>query len=325
MEDGDIKVTVETPSRLHFGIIDLRGSIGRIHGSAGVAIDRPNIVLTAERGETIKATGVRAERIVSNAAEILKHVGVSKGASFTTLSDIPEHYGFGSGTQLALAVGLSLTKLYDLELDLLSIAQLLGRSNRSGVGTHAFIHGGFILDGGRKKDNNNVIPPLLFRSDIPEEWRFVVGVPKIDLFVAGGREDKAFRTLEPPSEELVWQISHVVLLGMLPGILEKDIEAFGSAMTKMDSIFGDYWVKVQGGRYGHPVLERGIRSLLDAGAYGAGQSSWGPAFYGLAKDQAHAERLSKELEVFFRGNEIIGHSIISRPRNSGARITFEED
>ncbi len=43
-----MRVKVRTPSRLHFSMVDLRGDLGRIFGSVGVAIDRPNIVLEAE-------------------------------------------------------------------------------------------------------------------------------------------------------------------------------------------------------------------------------------------------------------------------------------
>jgi hypothetical protein len=34
LEGDDIEVTVKTPSRLHFSMIDMRGDLGRIHGSA---------------------------------------------------------------------------------------------------------------------------------------------------------------------------------------------------------------------------------------------------------------------------------------------------
>ena len=59
MEGPGIEVTVKTPSRLHFSMIDLRGDLGRIHGSVGVAIDRPNIVLRARAAPEIKRNVTR--------------------------------------------------------------------------------------------------------------------------------------------------------------------------------------------------------------------------------------------------------------------------
>jgi beta-RFAP synthase len=325
MEGKIIKLSITTPSRLHFGIIDLRGSLGRIHGSAGVAIDKPCIILTAEKSEKIQAEGYRAERAIKNAEQILKYTGIDNGIKFRILSDIPEHQGFGSGTQLALTIGLAIKRLYDLELDLLTIARILGRSKRSGVGTHLFMHGGFILDGGRKITKPDIVPPLLFRSEIPDKWRFVIGIPEIKIKVAGTKENNAFSKLDPPPDEVISKISHIVLLGMLPGILEKDIQVFGNAITKMDSIFGDYWMKIQGGRYGHPLIEKGVHLLLNNGAYGAGQSSWGPAFYGLAEDQSKANILIKELDVFFKKEGVYGGSFVSRPNNFGAKVVIYED
>jgi beta-RFAP synthase len=325
VEWGNLRVKVITPSRLHFGIIDLRGDSGRIHGSAGVAIDNPSITMEAEKSDEITAEGHRSKRIISNAKKIINYTGIQGGVKFKVLSDIPEHCGFGSGTQLSLAVISAIKNLYKIDIDLLTGAYVLERSQRSGVGTHLFLHGGFILDGGRKTDEPDIIPPMLFRCDIPENWRFVIGVPEINIRVAGKNENFAFESLEPPPEKLVWKISHTVLLSMLPGILEEDIQVFGSAMTKMDSIFGDYWVKVQGGRYGHPSIYKGVNFLLENGAYGAGQSSWGPAFYGLAHDQNHAEKLSANLEVYFEEEGIPGYSFVSRPQNSGASIVVSGD
>ena len=324
MERRVVNVSVTTPSRLHFGIIDLRGDSGRIHGSAGVAIDKPSIVLEAEKSNKIRAVGHRAERVTSFASELIDEIGIEGGVEFNIVSDIPEHRGFGSGTQLALAVILAIKKLYDLDIDIMTGAKILERSRRSGIGAHLFLHGGFILDGGRKINDVDVIPPMLFRCDIPENWRFVLGVPEINLRVAGKEEDSAFKKLEPPPKKLIWQISHTVLLEMLPGIIEQDIRVFGRSMTKMDSIFGDYWIKVQGGRYGHPFIYKGVNYLLDNGAYGAGQSSWGPAFYGLAQDQYHAEKLSSGLQDYFDEENIEGYSFISKPQNTGAIVVSED-
>ncbi|MDG6251663.1 chorismate pyruvate-lyase family protein, partial [Methanocalculus sp.] len=37
------RVIVDTPSRLHIGLIDLNGSIGRVDGGVGITLDRPHL------------------------------------------------------------------------------------------------------------------------------------------------------------------------------------------------------------------------------------------------------------------------------------------
>ena len=43
-----MKVYVKTPARLHLGLIDLNGDLGRLFGGLGVAINCPNFVLEAK-------------------------------------------------------------------------------------------------------------------------------------------------------------------------------------------------------------------------------------------------------------------------------------
>ncbi|MFQ6053975.1 MAG: beta-ribofuranosylaminobenzene 5'-phosphate synthase family protein [Candidatus Bathyarchaeia archaeon] len=320
MEGRGIEVTVKTPSRLHFGIIDMCGDIGRIHGSVGVAIEQPSLLLKASPAPEITARGPRGDRIRRYAETILRDAGIEGGADFNLVNDIPEHAGFGSGTQLALAVGAALKEMYGLDLSVEEMASKLGRSRISGVGTYAFKHGGFIVDGGRRVDRPDSVPPLIFRSDVPEGWLFVVGLPEIRSALSGAEEREAFKRIEPPPRELVAEVSRMVLLKMIPAIIEHDIEAFGEAMTAMDFKFGEYWIEVQGGRFSNPLIERGVQFLLRSGAYGVGQSSWGPAFYGLVDGFTQAREVSEGLNEFLNIEGKRGEVSIVKPDNVGAEI-----
>jgi len=321
MEGRSIKVTVRTPSRLQFGIVDMRGDLGRIHVSVGVAIEQPNLILKASPAADLKAVGRRADRIKQYANEIIRYYGIKGGAEFNLISDIPEHAGFGSGTQLALAVGAALSKLYDFKLDVEEIAATLNRSRISGIGTYAFKQGGFIVDGGHHTGKPNSVPPLVFRSDVPDGWLFVIGVPEIESSLSGMNERGAFKRLNPPPEELVGEVSRVVLVKMIPAILERDIESFGEAMTALDCKFGEYWINVQGGRFSHPVIEKGVEFLLEAGAYGVGQSSWGPAFYGLVNGETQTREITESLGAFLATDGMRGRAFYTRPDNNGAMVT----
>ncbi len=44
-------ITVTTPSRLHFSLIDLNGEIWRIDGGFGVALQNPNFKILIERSK----------------------------------------------------------------------------------------------------------------------------------------------------------------------------------------------------------------------------------------------------------------------------------
>ena len=320
MEGSKIEIHLTTPSRLQFGIIDMRGDLGRIHGSVGVAIDHPRLRIKAKEGSEIKVMGARSDRALEIIQTIIKENNVGSGVSVEILEDIPEHSGFGSGTQLVLSLGAVLSKLFNLGLKTESTAVRFGRAQRSGIGVHAFKGGGFIVDGGHSVERLAAVPPQIFRHEVPSDWLFVVGMPDITKGYFGEDEKTAFKTIEPPSAEIVADVARTVLLQMIPSIIEKDIDRFGEAMTKLDTKFGSYWIKIQGGIYSHPRIEEAVNYLLDNGAIGAGQSSWGPALYGLAHGEAQARKLNEGLAKFLkeRGG---GEAFITKADNKGAQMS----
>jgi len=319
-----MKVRVRTPSRLHFSMVDLRGDLGRIFGSVGVAIDRPNIVLKAEPAPRLTVKGFRMERARKFAETVLEESGITGGAKVNIASDMPEHRGFGSGTQLALAMGTAISEIHGLDYSPERLALLLNRSRRSGVGTYAFKHGGFIVDGGHRVGTTGDHPPLIFRHDIPEDWLFVIGLPDAAQGSSGKLEVDAFKNLEPPPTVLAGDISRILLMQMIPALLEGDAEAFGAAMTSLDLKFGEHWRKVQGGLYSSPVIEEGVEFLLETGALGAGQSSWGPAFYGLVQGEERAEDVRSQLAGFLNEDGRSGTAFVAHAQNEGAEVTVTE-
>lgn len=316
-----LRLKISAPARLHFGIIDMRGDLGRIHGSAGVSVQKPSIVLDVQQSSVTNVRGDQSGRVTQLIQIIRSVYNIQSSISVTVIQRIPEHIGFGSGTQLALSLGMAFNKIYDLNQSLEQIAVHLKRGRVSGIGTHGFIKGGFIVDGGHRVGNPNTIPPLIYRHDFPEDWRFLICVPDIKKGLSGEQEQKAFQQLEPPNADTVAHASRVVLMQMIPAIIEEDINLFGSAITKLDTIFGDYWTGIQGGTYSHPRIEECVSHLLDIGAYGAGQSSWGPALYGLVNGENQAKRLLQSMKKFLNDGENTGKAYISDADNRGAYIT----
>lgn len=319
-----MEVTVRTPSRLHFAMIDLLGDLGRLYGSVGAAIDRPNIILKARPATDLIVEGPSGDRARLYAEAIIEGCGVEAGAEIDVISDIKAHVGFGSGTQLALAVGTAISELHCLGLTTEEIAIKLNRSGRSGIGTYAFKHGGFIVDGGHRRGQKKTLPPLIFRAEFPGDWLFVMGLPDITQDRSGKVENDIFKRVEPPPGSLIGEISRIVLVQMIPAILERDIEAFGSAMTSIDFKFGEFWLEIQGGRFSHPMIEEGVNFLLESGAHGVGQSSWGPAFYGLVRGESEAEKASKRLKDFLNSGGRRGEAFVAKPDNRGAVVTVSD-
>ena len=50
-------VFVEAPARLHFGVLDLRGTLGRRFGGIGAAAPAPTLLLSASRADRLAVTG----------------------------------------------------------------------------------------------------------------------------------------------------------------------------------------------------------------------------------------------------------------------------
>ncbi len=58
-----MKVYVKTPARLHLGLIDLNGDLGRMFGGLGVGIDHPNVIVEAEQSENLSIEGQETELV----------------------------------------------------------------------------------------------------------------------------------------------------------------------------------------------------------------------------------------------------------------------
>ena len=170
-------VFVQAPARLHFGVLDLRGDLGRRFGGLGAAIPTPSLLLEAEPARDIEAWGPDAERAAGLAELARERLGTG-GVRIRIHRAIPPHAGLGSGTQLGLAVARALAELYGIDADIGTLAAAAGRGKRSAIGTYAFEAGGFIVEGGRVPGREGVAP-LLGRYSLPPAWRYVVAIPEM--------------------------------------------------------------------------------------------------------------------------------------------------
>ncbi|MFI5006899.1 MAG: beta-ribofuranosylaminobenzene 5'-phosphate synthase family protein [Solirubrobacterales bacterium] len=308
-------VFVEAPSRLHMGLIDPGGELGRRFGGIGAALEAPSLLIEARPAEKLSAEGDHAERLLVYARRFLDRHRIEGGAWLRVHRAIPAHSGLGSGTQLALATARALAALFDRPFDAPSLAEATGRVQRSGIGTWAFEQGGFLLEGGRRVPGDGPAP-LLLRRAMPADWRCVLAIPDVPPGLSGPAEEGAFRDLPPPPAELVGRIAHLILMVVLPALVEEDLPAFGSGLTEVQRLVGEMFRPVQGDRFAHARLAELVDDLLAGGALGAGQSSWGPAVYGLVRGEEAAQDLAGRIERRLSGRGIV---LATGFNNHGAR------
>lgn len=301
---GSRSVFVEAPARLHMGLIDLRGDYGRWFGGIGAALEAPTLLLEARPADRLSAEGEERERLLLYAQRFLQRHGIEAGAWLQVQRAIPAHSGLGSGTQLALATARALAALFDRPFDAPALAEATGRAQRSGIGTWVFEQGGFLLEGGRRVPGDGPAP-LLLRRPMPTEWRCVVAIPDVPRGLSGPAEQQAFLSLPPPPAELVGRISHLILMVILPALVEEDLAAFGFGLTEMQRAVGEMFRPVQGERFAHAMVAELVDQLLAGGAAGAGQSSWGPAVYGLVRGEEAARSLARRIEDRLGGRGVV--------------------
>lgn len=323
-----VRVRVKTPSRLHFCLMDLNGELGRVDGSLGVALSQPATILEVYRGREIKVHGEVAELVRQLALRFLGHFKIRGGVNIIVRSLIPNHVGLGSTTQLSLAVAMALARLFGVKETVRGLASVMGRGGTSGVGVATFEGGGLILDGGHSfgvgkakeaflpsSASRAPPPPLLLRYRFPEDWRFVVAVPNVATDFHGDREVQIFREKCPLPAAEVGKVCRIVLMKVLPALVERDIEAFGGGLTELQGVgFPSVAPEIV-----KPVVRDCMSFMLSEGAYGVGQSSFGPATYGLMEGDKEAERLSSAVRGFL-DREVGGTVFCASANNSGASV-----
>lgn len=294
-------IVVEAPARLHFGLLDLRGTLGRMFGGIGAAAPMPGLRVVVAPADTVLAEGEDAGRAAEFARRFLAYHRLGGGAHIRVERAIPPHAGLGSGTQLALSVACALAELHGVIAEPTDLVRAVGRARRSAVGTWVFAGGGFVLEGGRRPDTDD-LGPLLARLPFPMDWRCVVVVPDGRSGVSGDAETAAFAALPRPPEHDVERVSHLVLMALLPALADGDLASFGRALTEVQEINGRWFSHAQGGTFAPGPSGEIVRRMRAWGARGVGQSSWGPTVYAVVESDADAQALAAHVRELLGGS-----------------------
>ena len=299
------------------GFVDLHGGVGRRYGSLGLALEGPCTRIRLKPSSDVVAEGPDAVRAARYATALAERFGLSDGVRIEVEEAIPPHAGLGSGTQLALAVGVGMSQLFDLGVRAVEIAAALDRGVRSGLGIGLFDQGGFVVDGGSAGDG--VPPPVIARLPFPADWRLLLVFDRGRAGAHGEDEIRKFAALLQFPEADAAELCRLVLMCALPGVVESDLEAFGTAIGRIQARVGDHFAPVQGGRFTSPGVSRVLEWLGAQGLDAVGQSSWGPTGFAVCPSEPIAQRLMAEAQARF-GPEFGLEFTVTRARNRGARV-----
>lgn len=318
-------IKVVTGSRLHFGLLDLTGRMRHADGGIGLYVSEPSIEVTVERSRrwTIDAPEALRIRIGSILALCCGRTSIPC-ARLTVTTNAEPHSGFGTGTQLSLAIATALLALKNgPELSLSNIASLVHRGGTSGVGVYCFAKGGFILDGGRLWTGNkpkigpsssfrlNSLPVLLSRYEFPD-WGIVLVRPASDLRVSGVRERELFKALTPiPLREVERLCSHI-MLQLLPALIDRDFRSFCQANEEIRKL----GFKRREIDHAGPAVKKCIQTMARSGLQGISMSSWGPLLFGFSPNSKSAEIIADRL----RAEVSISEVMTTSGRNRGAEL-----
>jgi beta-RFAP synthase len=305
------------------GFVDPVGTLGRWFGSLGLTIDGP-----ATRGALRLATHDTIEAEPGTEADVARareHVAALRRLfqrdtpiAVHLRETLPAHAGFGSGTQLALALARGFASLHGLDVGTAELARALGRGKRSGIGVAAFDRGGFLIDGGPGKDGP---APLLARAEFPEEWRVLLVLDPRGAGLHGVDEGRALGQLQPMTQATAAHLAHLTLMQILPALHDVDFAPFARGITEVQRVIGAYFAAAQNGS---AYTSRAVAQLVEwLGANfdaAIGQSSWGPTGFAMFASQADAERALDRARAAGQVAAPLGVRIV-KGRNHGALRT----
>ena len=329
-------VTLRAPARLHLGFLDPAGSLGRRFGSLGLMLNGFDTEVELTASPTMQVTASSAvqraeiERAGAYLHSLQRHSGRREPLHLRLLRVAPAHAGFGSGTQLALAIARAFAQWHALDVSTPTLAQWLGRGLRSGIGIAGFDHGGLLVDGGPLADGAPA--PLLARVALPGAWRVLVVQDESRKGLSGTAERDGLAALAPLPQALAADICHQVLMRVLPGAAGAEFAPFAAGITRIQRVLGEHFAPAQGGSaYTSAAVGRLIEWIGTQGgarddatshaqpAAALGQSSWGPTGFAILPSQARAEAIVDAARAAGVIAPALSLRIVSG-RNSGAVV-----
>jgi beta-ribofuranosylaminobenzene 5'-phosphate synthase len=343
------QIIITTGARLHCGFFAHRppaapkttgasqASAGNLlahsnFGGIGMMIDAPAFVVAASKSDGDRVASLTmtrdddAARTVSIVTRLVAQYRRTcpldrqpPPCSIEVRRMIPFHSGLGSGTQLAMAVAQALALMAgDGQADAPSLARRVARGKRSAIGIHGFGRGGFLVDGGKRTENE--IGRLVARADVPDEWRWLLVTPpdSSGTGLSGEEEVNALARLPEMPLSLTERLCRLTVLEMIPALGRSDCDWFGEALFQFGRSVGKYFRPVQGGQYADPRMADLVEWLRCSGIRGVAQTSWGPTIAICCANLESAESLKTQILADDRWKSCQVQA--ASPLNTGAAI-----
>lgn len=314
-------IQIRSSARLHFGLWAWGDSYERQFGGVGMMLKHPVVVVRCTQYSGFCATGAAAARIRRVVEQCARTWRLHKlpDCQIEAIELPPRHTGFGVGTQLALAVARAVAAWIGLDpASATDLGVAAGRGGRSAVGTHGFMHGGLIVDAGKRADET--VGKLHCRNLFPDEWRVVCVTPNGDRGKSGEAEKAAFARLAPVPLDVANQLQSLALNHMVPACEACEFDRFAAAVFEYGHLAGRCFASVQGGPYASEQVSDVVQGLRRLGAVGVGQSSWGPTVFAMMPSVASANALAAAYRASVDASNM--DIIITAARNRGATVAY---
>lgn len=314
------RVTIQTASRLHFGLLQT----GHPFGGCGVMVRDPaNRIVVSDSGAWNCESSVadRAEPIVNRFAQLN---GRSRRSSFRIQMEqsAPAHSGLGSGTQHSLGIAEGIALLSDLDFEYSKLAtELAGRGKRSAVGIYGYRLGGLLYESAKPDGPpSQLLNSLVERVELPEQWRVLIWIPRQDEpKISGQAEVDSFSQLPPVDSDQLLKLIRCLSDQLMPAARARQFSEFTAAVSTYNQLSGTLFAGVQGGVYNGRVVTQLIDELNRLGVVGLGQSSWGPGVFGWADCEDKANQT-----VQLCRTHSLPIPIVTTVANQGRRLVVEE-
>ncbi|KLN62172.1 hypothetical protein WH96_01155 [Kiloniella spongiae] len=286
------------PSRVHVSLIDLGDATQRKYGGIGFALNSPcTEVEISHRRDGISFQGFEyldnfQKQDLNTLVEKFAIDQQLAGFNIKFCSAPVPHSGFGSFTSLALCIGLLINKFFSLNLEIEELQKLTGRGGTSGVGIHSFFSGGVVVDAGQKRTTDSTFSPSSFSKKAlpslkvqtilaPSSWRVALLIPAQGECIYGEYEKNFFEKNTPIPKGDVLDVMASVYHGLIPAIINRDIDTFKEALTTISTTgFKRREIVNQPNQVG--LL---IKKLNQIDGVASGMSSMGPLIYAIFEEE----------------------------------------
>ncbi|TJY34835.1 beta-ribofuranosylaminobenzene 5'-phosphate synthase family protein [Pontimicrobium aquaticum] len=295
--------------RLHLTLISMTPNGYRINGGLGFSVESPNLELTIKPSKDFQINDYRnipfnnkeSENVKNVINSIIENYKFNLNIAINIKGNCPTHYGFGTGTSIRLAAIEALFKINDYAYDRRLLISLSGRGKTSGIGIRTYFDGGFVMDLGHVKNNDEILPSnlregikgssLLLKNGKTPNWEFGICIPKFINFKTQKEEEEFFKNTIPIKPESVYEILYHCTYGIVPSFLENNINVFNDACSNIQKT---EWKQKERSLYGE-LLNKLEKDLVSFGAETVGMSSLGPTLFFISSDLKSTVKLIKKL------------------------------